>query len=49
MEEHIAHPAEVFYFSFLSMSSFLVVLKGEWGIITLNLLCSFLERPGTNQ
>lgn len=45
----IAVPAEVFYISSLPMSSFLLVLKGEWGIITLNLCCSLLRWLGTNQ
>lgn len=47
--ERIAEPAEVFYISFLPMSSFLLVLQGEWGIITLNLCCSLLRWRGTNQ
>lgn len=41
-ETHIAHPTEVFYFSFLSMSIFLGVLKGGQAAMTLNLFYSFL-------
>lgn len=39
----VAELAEVFYISSLPMSSFLLVLKGEWGIITLNLCCCLLR------
>lgn len=48
-ETHSALPTEVFGFSFLPMSFFLGVLKGERGTVTLNLFYSFLEWPGTNQ